>query len=332
MNALLKPAAFILVLVMSVSSASANELEIRYDIELAVRYRVLNEEFATLEETASDFRDNDARTSSGLRKLFLFYHSFGDAAEFSLRYVHDDEQPIMAIANAWVDTFPQSPTAILARAAIQRKIAWYHRLNGDAQSSRQDRYRTFVRAIKAVDASLREAEDYASVDSYYYYMRAHNLNETGASPEDFLALLHEGLDKFPDAYQLHFAGVDYFAPKWHGSAELIEAYARRAIQYSAQTDPDALYARIYWYAAQTQYGLNLFSNSDVVWSDMRRGIDKVLLEFPDQWNIQNFAVFACAADDAELTRTLFARVEEPILSYYLQQPQIMEHCRDIANL
>jgi hypothetical protein len=332
MNFLLNFAALTMAFALSGLSATANELVTRNEIKDTVLNHLLAEEFISLEEMASDFRNNDARTSSGLRKLDLFYFGVRDAADLSFRHFYSDEQSTLDIADAWIDAFPQSPTAALARVIVQRELGWHYRGGGYASSVSQDDYRAFIQHIEIADRFLREAKDYASVDSYYYYLRAHNLKELGAAQEEFLALMHEGLNEFPDAYQLHFAGVDYFAPKWRGSAELIEAYARSAIEFATQTDPDALYARIYWYVSQTQYGLKLFSDSDVVWSDMRRGIDSVLLEFPDQWNIQNFAVFACIANDTELTRVLLDRIQGPILAHELRNSEVMTYCMDVANL
>ena len=332
MNVLMKQAALIITLVIGGLSASANELATRSEIKDTVLNLFLAKDFTSLEEMASDFRRNDARTSSGLRKLHLFYSGVGNAARFSFQHVYSDEQSTLDIADAWIDAFPQSPTAALARATVQRELGWHYRGGGYASTVSGDDYRAFIQNIEIADDLLRETEDYASIDSYYYYLRAHNLKELGADQTEFLAVMHEGLLDFPDAYQLHFAGVNYFAPKWHGSAELIEAYARSAIRFSSQTEPYALYARIYWYASQTQYGLNLFSDSDVVWSDMRRGINSVLLEFPDQWNIQNFAVFACVANDVELTRDLLNRIDEPILVHDLRNPEVMAYCMDVANL
>ena len=65
---------------------------------------------------------------------------------------------------------------------------------------------------------------------------------------------------------------------------------------------------------------------------MRRGINSVLLEFPDQWNIQNFAVFACVANDVELTSDLLNLIDEPILVHDLRNPEVMAYCMDVANL
>ena len=132
--------------------------------------------------------------------------------------------------------------------------------------------------------------------------------------------------------KLYFAGVDYFAPKWHGSASALEDYARSSLNFAQQTGEDALYARIYWYASQAQYGLRLFEQSEVDWRRMRRGIAEVLDDYPDPWNIQNFAVFACVADDRFMTRDLFKRMEGRMLPPVLRNPEMVAYCENVAGL
>ncbi len=47
---------------------------------------------------------------------------------------------------------------------------------------------------------------------------------------------------------------------------------------------------------------------------MRAGIEDVLAQYPNQWNIENFTFFACLANDAEMTKALLSQMDgEPII-------------------
>ncbi|MCP4115794.1 MAG: hypothetical protein GY737_10380 [Desulfobacteraceae bacterium] len=47
---------------------------------------------------------------------------------------------------------------------------------------------------------------------------------------------------------------------------------------------------------------------------MKQGIHDVLDRYPDQWNINNFAVFSCLTGDKKTTRTLMGMIKgRPIL-------------------
>lgn len=62
---------------------------------------------------------------------------------------------------------------------------------------------------------------------------------------------------------MYFNAVDFLLPKWHGSNEAIEAFARKSVKTTAEQDGQGMYARIYWYASQTNYGMRLFTDSAV---------------------------------------------------------------------
>jgi hypothetical protein len=50
---------------------------------------------------------------------------------------------------------------------------------------------------------------------------------------------------------------------------------------------------------------------------MSKSIDDVLAQYPDQWNINNFAYFSCLAGDKNKTRLLITQIQnEPILEVW----------------
>jgi hypothetical protein len=133
----------------------------------------------------------------------------------------------------------------------------------------------------------------------------------GMNRSEFQKIIDEGLNKYPLYYQLYFSALNYFAPKWHGNAKDIEEFANSAVARTKDQEGLGMYARIYWAASQYQYGERLFIDSNVVWEKMKRGIDDVLKRYPDQWNINNFALFACFAKDKQKARELFNLIKEP---------------------
>jgi hypothetical protein len=64
---------------------------------------------------------------------------------------------------------------------------------------------------------------------------------------------------------------------------------------------------------------------------MKRGIVDVLKRYPDQWNINNFAHFACLAGDRKETARLTALVTEPIREAWAKDATLFARCRDWAS-
>ena len=149
---------------------------------------------------------------------------------------------------------------------------------------------------------------------------------------EFSKLINEGLERYPSFYQIYFSAIDYFSPKWGGNALSIERFAMDAVKRTQSTEGFGIYARVYWYASQTQYSEKLFSDSQVNWVTMKNGIDDVLKKFPDEWNIQNFAKFSCVAGDKAKTAELIQRSKAPpLLNAWSESVSYYQQCKNWAQ-
>jgi hypothetical protein len=155
-----------------------------------------------------------------------------------------------------------------------------------------------------------------------------NLQEI--SPTEYAALVIVALDRHPDYYPTYFEIMTHYEPKWGGSAAAIEKFARESVARSRANEGEGMYARIYWYAAQSLYDNDLFRSSSVDWLEMKKGIDDVLKAFPDQWNINNFAKFACIAKDKEKTRELIGQMSSDTILDAWGDYAIFENCKTWA--
>ncbi|WP_295948400.1 hypothetical protein [uncultured Xanthomonas sp.] len=90
---------------------------------------------------------------------------------------------------------------------------------------------------------------------------------------------------------------------------------------------DWAHARIYWYASQSIYDERLFTESLARWSTMRAGIDDVLKVYADEWNLQNFARFACLARDREKALELIERVRGPTYTEVWKGEENFQRCK-----
>ena len=310
--------------------AQAGELAERAAIESEVQAHMRDEAFATLESMSDFYRSTGARTSSGLWKLTLFYVGLDKAVD-GRRRADGDWDALAESVDRWIAAYPQSPAARLARVqllmnyarsyrsgAFRRLLSWWY-------DSYHDAY------IEQARAYLEETKAIAGQDPRWYELMI-KIAYIQDWPEDRLdALVAEGQQKAPGFYQIYFAALDYYAPKWGGSAAKIEAFARRVVDWTRAQEGMGLYARLYWYASQTQYGDALFTDSDVSWPDMKQGKDDVLRAYGDDWNLANFAKFACLQGDRQKTRDLIARVSDSAARQAWYDPADFERCRDFAN-
>jgi len=311
-------------------ACGAGELEDRQAITGQVSALFMHEQFGELEQMAQQFRMTEERTSSGLWKLTLFYSAISDVAD-------SDEKKdqywdtIEAKALRWVNTYPQSPTPHIAYAMILIGHAWMIRGCGCAGDDKQENLKPSLEYFARAAKYLREHKDIADVDPRWYetmliIARAENWDE-----ERFQKLVNEAAGRHPYFYQIYFAAVDYLASRWRGDKRRIEAFADYAVEKTAARDGVGMYARVYWYVAQAQYRSHLFTESAVAWSRMKQGIDDVLARYPDQWNINNFAHFACLAWDGRETRELIERVQGAPIPQAWDSASQYEQCKTWAR-
>jgi len=289
----------------------AGELEERAAIDERVAFLLSSKNYKELENLAQEYRVNKSRTPSGTWKLTHFYYGINDK---SANLDIEDEnywKTIKLRTEAWTKEYPKSPTPYIAHGIVMKQYAWKFRGGGFANTVPKEAWQPFREHLINAKAFLEKHKKIASLDPHWYEVMADIATALSVNRSEFQKIIDEGLKKEPLYYQLYFAAIAYFVPKWHGNAEDIGEFANSAVARTKDQEGLGMYARIYWSASQYQYGERLFIESNVVWDKMKKGIDDVLKRYPDQWNINNFALFACLARDKQKAKELLDLIKEP---------------------
>ncbi len=290
------------------------ELEDRQGIEQMVSFMLMKEQFSELSKLSNKYLMSEERTSSGLWKLTMFYSGVVRIInrDFKQEYYWDR---LENRALKWVESQPQSPSGYIAYALILIERAWMYRGDGWAHEVKKENRKPFYKNIEKAKQYLTTHYEIVSTDPLWYETMLVIAIAEGWNKKSFELLIEEGTSKFPYFYQLYFVAIDYLTPKWHGSKPEIEEFALKAVQITRAKEKTGMYARIYWYASQTNYGEKLFTESAVTWDRMITSIDDVLESYPDQWNINNFAYFSCLAKDKIKTNKLINQIKDkPIIA------------------
>lgn len=230
-------------------------------------------------------------------------------------------------AKQWIAADPSKPSGYITYANTLIFYAWWYSKSNSALPDLM-RKTVFDVYIKRAENFLLENKAIAAKDPRWYEAMFRVATAQRWDSERFTRLENEAFSKFPYYYQLYFVAFDYHSPVWNGSPEAINSFAKKAVRYTTAKDKSGMYARVYWYASQRYYGSKLFTESKVAWGKMSRGIDDVLAQYPDQWNINNFAYFSCLAGDAAKTGKLIAQIEpEPIVSVW-QDREFFDRCKE----
>ena len=61
----------------------------------------------------------------------------------------------------------------------------------------------------------------------------------------------------------------------------------------------------------------MFTDGQADWPRMRRGFERLTHDYPDRWNINAYAKFACVAGDARTLKQQLAKIgQAPILDLW----------------
>jgi len=280
-----------------------------------------------LDLLADKYRKFEERTSSGVWKLSEFYSAFGPGVD-----ARDTQQWDAYIANLedWIQENPASPTPRIALAWTLIKRAWAHRTTLPARHVKPDAWKAYEYYVSQAKNYLLQNKAVTSQDPHWYDVMATVAMAEGWPLEQYLELISEGTTRYPYYYGIYFAGANYLLPRWHGSFEKLDAFANAAVERTKEKDKNGLYARVYWSASGTIKKHRLFAESAVNWEKMRQGIFDILEQYPDQWNINNFAYFACLAKDKETTKKLSGMVTAPIPGVW-EASEVFDACKNWAD-
>jgi len=309
------------------TAAHAGELEDRAAIARQVSALFEAERFDELDRMAEEFRTRESRSGSGLWKLTLFYRGLYVQHEGAVDEVYFDKVDRLYLR--WAERNPDSTVAHIGYASSLANRAWFFRGSGWARDVPKEAWQPFFEYLAKARLHLMEHKQATDKDPVWFHNMLAVAKGENWPLDRFLALVEEGTAKHPYFYEIYFRSIDFLLPKWHGSKAMIEEFADLAVEETREREGIGMYARIYWHASQIQYGTKLFTGTQVVWAKMSAGIDDVLARYPDQWNINNFAHFACLARDREKAAALLARIEgAPIERAWANNLATYRVCRD----
>lgn len=271
-------------------------------------------DYAKLDALYTSIKDPRQVTPAGRSKLGIFYYTLRMYPQYSRdpaywRTMHAD-------AAKWKAKNPRSIPArmyeaylYLRRTSSFRGTGYYNTLTAEERVE----VSTGAEAAWRVLADLKTPMATARDPEWYRAMLDLLPNSSRNTPGSMARYLNEGAGRYPDYEDLYFTAAWYQTPDY---LEMPDARDRTARDASARPGKDAaaLYARIYWYLDQMDYHGKLFETGFADWPTMRTSFSSLVARYPDPWNVNAYAYYACKAGDYATMAELLARIGDDVVA------------------
>lgn len=259
--------------------------------------------FESIERAAAKFSEEKTQAADGRSFYPLFIHVIKELV---------DAQPSPEnYLRQWRRRIPRSSIAATLEAERIYEAAWEARGGGFASTVKPEQWARFYELVGQADKVLDSVKKYGVNDPSWGMTKILTSFHLSRGKRSYEEILKNAIGATRYDHSLYFTGVMNMTPKWGGSWEKVDAFARLAAAMTKERDGDAFYARVYWYISQAEYLPNgsIFKDTEVSWPLMKKGFEDLLARYPHSaWNLNAFAGFACLADDEATLRKLWPRI------------------------
>lgn len=213
-----------------------------------------------------------------------------------------DGQPDWSASLSRVDDlkkkYPGKAFVALADADYWVSYAWNARGGGFASSVTPDGWRLFKERMETAEKVLNDAKPYASQMPSWYNKMIIIQSALDRPAEERDKIFLDGARKYKTYYPTYFTMLRFLSPKWGGSWGTVDNLVKWSVDNTKETDGNSMYARLYWYASGDFPAGRLFKETHATWPKMKQGFEDLMARHPkSKWNLNNFARFACVAND-----------------------------------
>lgn len=288
---------------------------------------LLKRDFAQLERIADDARRKDTRISDGQPVLAALYEATAGCA-CGNRFTDELWQLRRTRLTEWKKQIPESQTARVASAAFPVYYAWFARGNNYASSVSAEAWQLFKDRMESGRISLEKLDSAAREDEGWYTAMLWIALAQHWPSDQFDALYERAAKRHPGYLPIHFAASNYYAPEWYGSEKSYSAFIGSAVQRAGPKLGAELYARMNWAHGRD----DMFKDGMADWNRMNDGFQQIIRDYPDAWNLNNYARFACMARDWATMNALAAKIgDTPVSMAWYDDKQLYFQCRKFAH-
>jgi hypothetical protein len=209
----------------------------------------------------------------------------------------------------WRSERPDSYGPDLVEVIIWRQWAWNARGVAYASTVTPEGWKLFNQRLARADEVLNRSKPVASKSPLWYQLRLAVDRDMGVDRKRVQPIFDEATRRFPWYVVYYQSLTDYLSPKWGGSYEAVDTFARQSVNNKLGSD-HSLYTRVYWLLTDGEGPeFEPFRDSMASWSLMKTGFEGLMQRYPNSfWNLNTYAAFACRANDGPTYAALRTKI------------------------
>lgn len=259
--------------------------------------------YEELEKVAAAWRKPEARMLDGRWNLFVFYNTLASRTESTDEGFAEARRKL----EDWRAKRPQAIEPVILLAELESAYAWHARGGGWANTVTEEGWRLMSERLAKAKSLLDSVyERRLECPHWVNAMQSVALGQ-GWSDDKVKSMLDEAIAAWPEYWLYYFSEARRLLPRWGGAPGEWEKFSR---SFPGDLGKE-LSARIPW-AQQWAYW-NIFRDTDIPWSQMKEGFERMVQRYPDSTRTKSaFAVFAGMADDRETCKRLLDELGDKV--------------------
>jgi hypothetical protein len=207
----------------------------------------------------------------------------------------------------WSKNYPKSITAKVALATYPMQYGWSVRGGGYASTVSPEAWKQFYKYLDDARDALNSLEPDAKNDPGWFDGMLGLATAQQWPRDQFEALYERAQRQHPGYLPIYFTAAGYYSPRWGGSIADLQRFIDRATEATRPKLGETLYARLIWSESRS------FEKTPIDWQRMKAGFERIVKDYPDPWNINNYARFACRNVDWLTVLALAERIgDKPV--------------------
>jgi hypothetical protein len=230
----------------------------------------------------------------------------------------------------WIAESPDSPTPYIFKALMLRNHI-YALLRSPLEPATIAHWNNPTFRMMELRQFLDRYKAIASADPHWYSLMIEVMGLQREPRDAIMKVVDEAVAREPLYHETYFAALRALMPRSRVPMRELLLLADYGVEKTKAFEGEGLYVRLFWIAMSEMGDDRILQTMYQNWERVRQGIERVVTDFPAQWNIQQFAFYSCVARDKPTTRSLMDRIRGRRYAAVWQQVEVQQACQEWAS-